>query len=119
VRTAAIVAASLIGLSGVGAFASGVYHRRPLAAADSGAHRLAATAPSEKRDNTLPGDTSAVGTYCPIPPRAGEGEGASKDKTAMTSTTSAGDSLLLSGQSVAPNTTKALCTGTAAPEKRP
>ena len=114
VRTAAIIAASLIGLSGVGAFASGVYHRRPSAVADSRARMPVIGAPSEKRDNTLIGDTSAVGTYCPIPPR-----GTQKDKAVMTPAGSAGDPLPLTGQSVVPDTATAQCTGTAAPEKRP
>lgn len=114
VRTAATIAASLIGLSAVGAFASGVYHRRP-PAADSGAHTPTISVASEKRDNTLAGDSSTVGTYCPIPPRTGAG---TAKGLKATSVGSAGDSLLLTGQSVAPDTAKA-CTGTAAPEKRP
>jgi len=114
VRTVAIIAASLIGLSGVGAFASGVYHRRPSAVGDSGAHMPVIGAPPEKRDKTLVGDTAAVGAYCPIPPR-----GTQKGKVVMTPAGSAGDPLPLTGQSVVPDTATAQCTGTAAPEKRP
>ena len=113
-RTVAIIAASLIGLSGVGAFASNAYHHRPGAGA-SGSHTPNGGTPAPLADNTATGDTSAAGSYCPIPPRGH----AEKRQVAMTTTGSAGDSLFLTGQSVAPDTANALCTGTAAPAKRP
>jgi hypothetical protein len=113
VRTVAIIAASLIGLSGVGAFASNAYHHRPAAGA-SGSHTPNGGTPAPVLDNTVAGDSSAAGSYCPIPPR-----GHAEKRQVATTTQSAGDSLFLTGQSVAPDTASGLCTGTAVPAKRP
>jgi hypothetical protein len=113
VRTVAIIAASLIGLSGVGAFASNAYHHRPAAGA-SGSHTPNGGTPAPVLDNTVAGDSSAAGSYCPIPPR-----GHAEKRQVATITQSAGDSLFLTGQSVAPDTASGLCTGTAVPAKRP
>lgn len=113
-RTVAIIAASLIGLSGVGAFASSAYHRRPAAAVASGSHTPNGGTPAPVLDNTVAGDSSAAGSYCPIPPR-----GHAEKRQVATTTQSAGDSIFLTGQSVAPDTASGLCTGTAVPAKRP
>jgi len=114
VRTVAIIAASLIGLSGVGAFVSSAYHRRPAAAVASGSHTPNGGIPTPVLDNTVAGDSSAVASYCPIPPR-----GHSEKRQVATTTGSAGDSLFLTGQSVAADTASGLCIGTAVPAKRP
>jgi len=116
VRTVAIIAASLIGLTGVGAFASNAYHHRSAVGAGSGSHTPGASA-TGLLDNTATGDSTVAGKYCPIPPR-GRPE---KGLTAATAVGSTGDSLILGGQSVAPaaDTASALCIGTAAPAKRP
>ena len=115
-RIVAIIAASLVGLSTAGAFASGVYRRHSVATAAVRAESSGVRASAVRLDNALIGDTSAVGTYCPIPVR---GKPDKAHALAM-SEIRAGDSLLVGGQSlVAPDTAAALCTGTAAPSKRP
>ena len=114
-RTVAIIAASLIGLSGVGTLASSAYHRRPATMRASAAHTTNGGSPAPQLDNTATGDTSAIGSYCPIPPR-GHTE---KQQVATRITVVREDSLFLTGQSVATDTANAFCPGTAAPAKRP
>ena len=115
-RIVATIAASLIGLSTAGAFASGVYRHHSAATAAARADSAAVRASDARLDNALIGDSSAVGTYCPIPVR---GKPDKAHAPAM-SGIRAGDSLLVGGQSlVAPDTSAALCTGTASPAKLP
>jgi hypothetical protein len=113
-RRAVLIAGVLIGLSTVGAFASGVYRRRPTSVAATGSHALSGGASSIRLDNTLSGDSSAAGTYCPIPPRGQPDKG-----HATTAAPLAADSLVLGGQSVVPDTVAARCAGTAVPAKQP
>jgi len=105
-RTLVLMVLSVIGLSTLAAFAfaAGAHHRLP-----TGVRGLVAAPSPDILNSLLDNTAQSVGKYCPIPPRGQTDHGAPKAQ-------SSGDTLLTSGQSVAPDSTKgAQCAGTAAP----